>query len=245
MASLELKGALSVNGGCGPCGSSGDLTVRRLALRCSGFSPYESVAETPAPIRVSTPGAAGESFVPLDIADGFTAVEFLYAVTDTPMVLRISDGPAVLDGCGCPAVTGFVGGEAFSFTIDNVTVAGTFQAGDQTLADVLMRLNSAAAAAGLPTPRFVATSLVTFKVVGIATKLTTLPGPAFSGIVFANSLPAPLSLPATPYAVANGNDVEVFGTMLVELPSYPNAPTTIEVSGVGAIRALVAGRTSP
>lgn len=246
MASLELKGALSVTGGCGPCGASGDQTVRRLGFRCGGFSPYESVAETPAPVRVSTPGAAGDSFVPVDVADGFSAVEFLYIVTDNPMVVRVSDGPALLSGFQALLPTGFVGGETMALDIDDTSVLVTFQAGDQTLTDVVNRINAECAALGLPTPRARATGINTFEVLGVATRFE--PNPSLSavlGIVESLSTPAAITSPTPPVAVANGNDIPVFGTMMVEFPAYPNAPKQVQISGVGAYRALVAGRTSP
>jgi len=246
MASIEMKGMLSVSGGCGPCGgASGDQTVRRLALRCGGFSPYETIAETPSPLRVSTPGALGAAFVPLDIADGFTAIEFLYVVTDSALTLRISDGPPEVEGIQLALPTGYVGGETMVFTIDETPVTVVFTAGDQTLADVVNRINAACAAAALATPRAVATGINTFKIVGVATRFesnSTLT--AFRGLVNVTTTPAGM-VASAPLALANGNDVTVFGTMLVELRQYPNAPTKVEVSGIGAIRAMVAGRTSP
>ena len=206
------------------------------------------MVESPSPIRVSTPGVVGAAFVPLDIAEGFSAIEFLYAVTDSSMKLRVSNGPAVIPSIPVVQPTLFLGGETVLVTIDELpAVTVTFLVTDQTLADVVNRINAALAAAGMPTPRAVAVGFASFKLSGIVTRVTpNAPVTNASGIVrFDSLLPSIPVSGGTVAAAANGNDYDVNGTLLVEFPSYPNSPTNIEVSGNGAIRVMIAGRTSP
>ncbi len=48
--------------------------------------------------------------------------------------------------------TGFIGGETFTFEVDGTPVAVAFDAGDQTLTQVINRINAACALLGFATP---------------------------------------------------------------------------------------------
>jgi hypothetical protein len=96
------------------------------------------------------------------------------------------------------------------------------------------RINAAFALAGLPTPRCVAvgSNRLTITAIECGPKSEVLIGVA----------------PAIPFttvlATGNGSILPVAGTLLVEFPPYPNCPSRVEVSGVGSITVLAAGRTT-
>ena len=242
MANLVLNGFLQAGGeGCG-CGDSGSGVTERLGLRCSP-SVYQSIVETSSPIRVQTTGKPGDEFVDLAILGDFVGIEFLYLKTNSPMVVCIDAGAAELTSDPLTLPTGFVGGETMTFVIDSVTtVVVTFLAGDQTLVDVVNRINAACALAGLPTPRCVAVGTNRIKIIGIACGFDPN-APSLASVVVVSS---PAQIPfATSQAFAQGSHLDVAGTFLVEFPQYPDAPKRVEISGQGSVTVLAAGRTSP
>lgn len=238
MNTLTLRGSLDVGldascgGGCGP----NDRDTRALGLRCS-TSSYQSIVMTGAPLRISTPGAVGASFVDLDVLDPLAAIEFLYAKSDQPMILRIGAAAARVLGVGGVFPTGFVGGESLTFTLDGTAVAVAFLAGDQTAAQVAARINAACALLGLPTPRASVDTSGQLAIEGVLT------GAQGSVVVTGGTGAAALGL-AGRSAVGAGADVPIYGSYLSEFPSYPSAPTRVQVSGVGSLSLVAAGRTS-
>lgn len=246
MANLILNGYLQANGdGCGCASPAGqDSATRRLGLRCSP-AWYQTIIETPVPIRVNTVGVPGANFVDLDVLANLIGIEFLQVRTDGgPMVLCIDAGAAELTSGAIPIPTGFVGGEQLNFIVDAATnVLVTFDAADQTLADVVNRVNAACALAGLPTPRCEAVGANQIKLIGIACGFD--PGaPYLASIVVIPTLPVSVPFPVV-QAYAVGSHLTVQGNLLVEFPPYPDAPKRVEVSGQGTISVLAAGRSSP
>lgn len=59
---------------------------------------------------------------------------------------------AQIDGTGAVYPTGFFGGETLTFTLDGTPVSISFDVLDQTLAQVINRINAACALLGFPTP---------------------------------------------------------------------------------------------
>lgn len=103
--------------------------------------------------------AAGES-QSVDFGD-VTEGRYLYLEADGELaaaVNGVAPTVATLLGAGGTFPTGFVGGEAFSFRVDGVTVSGTFTSGAQTAQQCVNELNARAMLAGL--------SFVPFQVVG-------------------------------------------------------------------------------
>lgn len=242
MANLILNGYLQASGdGCGCSAAGQDSATMRLGLRCSP-AYYQSAINTPVPLQISTPGAPGDNFQQLDALDGFVGIEFLAVRTNAPMVLCIDAGPAELTSDPITIPTGFVGGETLVFGVDLLTVVTVvFDAADQTLAQVVARINAACALAGLPTPRCQAVGTTQFKLIGIACGFDpTVPSAASITIIS-----APPQLPfTTTQAFAQGTHVEVNGLFLAEFPAYPNAPKRVEVSGQGSLTLMAAGRTT-
>jgi len=236
MGSLVLNGFLQAGGdGCGCSDSSGGSgCTERLGLRCSPGT-YQSILSTDAPIRVSTPGAVGDAFVPLAMLGDFVGIEFLYVKSNAPIALCIDAGSASLTSDAITLPTGFVGGETMTVTIDQHTpVVVTFLAGDQTLAQVVARINAAFALAGLPTPRCEAVGTTKLKITAIEC------GPSSEVLIGA----APAIPFTTSLATGNGSIIEFAGTFMIEFNPYPDSPSRVEVSGQASISVLAAGRTS-
>lgn len=244
MANLVLNGYLQASGdGCGCSAPSGqDVATRKLGLRCSP-AYYQSIIETPVPIRVSTAGLPGAEFVEVDALAGFVGIEFLQVRSDGgPMVLCIDAGPAELTSGAMTLPTGFVGGETMTVAIDGGTpVVVTFQAGDQSLAQVVARINAAFALAGLPTPRCVAVGTTQIKLLGIRCGID--PAAPANASVVVSATPAAIPFPTTS-AYATGAHIPIQGLFVAEFPPYPNAPKRVEVSGQGTLSILAAGRTA-
>ncbi len=245
MANLILNGYLQASGdGCGCTGASGqDRATRRLSLRCSP-AYYQTIIDTPEPIRISTLGVPGDAFVGLDVLANLIGIELLHVRTEGgPMVLCIDAGPAELTSGALTIPTGFVGGETMNVAIDGTpVVTTTFSAGDQTLAQVVARINAAFALAGLPTPRCEAVGTTQIKLIGIACGADPS-SPADSSVVVSVT-PVAIPFPTTT-AYGTGSHMTVQGNLLVEFPPYPDAPQRVEVSGQGTISVLAAGRSSP
>lgn len=236
-ASLNLAGSLEVGGDCAAaCSGAGDRTIRRLALRCCP-ALYQSVVDTPVPLQIITPGLPGAAFVDLDVLDSLAAIEFLYARTNSKFCLRIGAAEAVLTGVGATFPTGFLGGETLLLTIDAVPVTVTFLVGDQTAAACVARINADCALAGLPTPRATVTTSGQIAIRGTQTGTSAVVS------VTGGTGAVALGFPGTPSANGAGADVFVYGTLLQEFPSFPDAPTRIQVSGQGSISVVAAGRS--
>ena len=94
---------------------------------------------------------AGEQNVQVDFGD-VTQARLIWIDADGALEVTLGGTVgtvATLLGAGGTFPTAFVGGEAFSFKVDGVTVAGTFLSGDQSAAQCAQRLNAAAVLAGL------------------------------------------------------------------------------------------------
>ena len=79
----------------------------------------------------------------------------VYLEADGP--IRVTPGggiatSAALTGAGGSYPTGFVGAEHLDLEVDGVSIVATFEAGDQSLSQVINRINAAAALAGLTGP---------------------------------------------------------------------------------------------
>lgn len=95
--------------------------------------------------------AAGESNFVVPFGD-VTIARLIYVEASGPVTLTpggvLATG-AEVDGVGGAYPTGFVGGEALVVEIDNVSVPVAFLVADQSLTQVINRINAAAALAGV------------------------------------------------------------------------------------------------
>lgn len=241
MESIALRGTLEIGGGvCVSSCSSGDRSTYSLALRCATGQQYQSAVATAEPIRISTPGAAGASFVDLPLLEQLLAVEMLYVRSDQPIVMRIAADEPIIVGSGGVFPTLFAGGETLVLDVDGSPLTVTFLAGDQTAAQCVARINSAFALAGYPTPRASVLTSGQIQIEGIGTgaqsslEVTAGTGAAQLGLVGAS-------------AIGEGADVPVWGTFLCEFGvsgSQPAVPARIQFSGVANITVVAAGRTT-
>lgn len=241
-SNITLKGSLQIGGdACGSsCGNSSN-NVRPLSLRC-GSGLYETVIDTATPLVIQTQGLPGAAFVDLEVLGDLTAIEFLYAESTGPMVLRIGASEAQLTATGATYPTGFTGGETLNIVIDGTPVAVVFDVADQTLQQVVARINAACALATLATPRAAMSSPLGGQLVIFG----TLTGAQGSVEVVSGTASADLGLTNGAVAVGGGDDVPINGLFIAQFPSYPNAaPARVQVSGQGRLSLVGAGRTNP
>jgi hypothetical protein len=198
-----------------------------LAFSCAGVV-YGAVASTDCPVALSA-----ADFVELPCSDSVGNFRLVSLHSSAAMTLRVGASGATLLGAGASYPTGFSGGETFGFVIDGVTVAGSFTASAQTLADVVSELNQAAVAAGLAYLPFTADATGQVRVTGVKT--------GDDGSVSVSVAQAGIGFPSTSAsAVGGGDDTVISGLYLVQYDST-NAPTRIQVKGTGNLEVLVAG----
>lgn len=233
---IELEGVLSIGGDDCGCASDGENVTRRsLALRCSQY--YQAAQSTDVPVRVATLGAIGSAWVDMPCTGGLISIEFLMLKSTQPVRVRIGAAPAKVTGSGGVFPTGFVGAETLTLTIDGVAVSVAFLSGDQTAAQVAARINAAAALAGLTAPRCVVASSGQLEISGVLT------GTQGSVNITGGTGRATLGL-ATGIVYGSGADHDVYGLFVNEFPSYPDAPSRIQISGQATISVVAAGRTA-
>lgn len=101
---------------------------------------------------------AGETNRSIDFGDVQLA-RFVYLEAEGDLAVSfggVAATAATLTGSGGVFPTGFAGGETVSWDVDGTPITTTFDAADQTVNQVVARMNSSAALAGLPTPIAVA-----------------------------------------------------------------------------------------
>jgi hypothetical protein len=233
---LQLRGTIEVGGdACVSSCASADRLVKQLALRCATQS-YQSGVDTASPLNIATAGAIGAIFVDLDILEDLIAIEFLYAKTSQPLILRIGAEAASVLGVGGAFGT-VLNGETLTLTVDGVAIVVTFVVpGDTTAVAIAARINAAAILAGLGfLPASVDTASGQLRITG------QLTGTAGSVVITGGTAVGKLGLTGLSDTGA-GSDVRVYGTLLVEFdPQAP--PARIQVSGTGQLTLLAAGRT--
>lgn len=233
---LSVRGTLEVGGdSCNTsCGGGSDRLIKTIELSCSP-TYFQTIVTTPSSIQVQTQGAVGAQFVDIDVLGDLVGIEFFYAVTSTPMMLRIGAAPARLLGVAGVFPTLFAGGETLNLLIDTVPVAVVFDVIDQTAAQCAARINAACAFAGLPTPLC--------SVVGGQIQIAgVLTGPQGTVVVSSGTGAATLGLSGS--AVGAGADVPLYGPFLAKFGVYPNVPARIQVSGAGGLSIVAAGRSA-
>lgn len=242
MGAVQISGSLVAKNACvSGCASGvgGDQAVFNLGGQpCGCVAHYESVVSTQQALQVLTSGLPGAEFVDLDILDGFTAIELLAVRTSAKLFLRIGAAPALVAGVGGTFPTGFGGGETLELAIDGGgSFTTTFDAADQSAAQVAARINAAAALAGLATPRATVNTSGQLAITGVET------GDDGSVQVVGGTALATLGLTAGT-TLGAGADVAVQGEGFWQFPRDTDAPARIQVSGQGTISILAGGRTS-
>ncbi len=156
------------------------------------------------------------------------------------MILRLYAVAASAIGNGGTYPTGFVGGETLITTMDGVAVTTTFDAADQSLAQVVARVNAAFALAGFATPR-ASESNGQLRIDGVATRVDGAEGT----LTFAGTGAATLGMDpgSNPTIVdAQGQDIDIQGLYIQEFPRTGNdAPTAAQISGTATVEVVAAG----
>lgn len=240
--SISVKGVLEIGGGAcvSSCGGA-DRSTKSISLRCATGALFQSAVETAEAIRLATVGAPGTTFVDLPLLEQLTSIELLYVRGDQPVVLRIGAAEPVVTGASGTFPTLFVGGETLLLDVDGTPLSVTFDAADQSAAQVAARINAAFALAGYPTPRASVTSALQLAIEGVGT------GASSTLSVTGGTGAATIGLGALPSAQGAGADVPVWGTMLVEFGvtgSLPYPPARIQFSGTSNLTVVAAGRTT-
>lgn len=236
---LALTGQISIPGdscGCPPGAGTSSNKTQGLSFAC-GNKVFGAVKSTDCSVQVTTAGAVGAAFVELPVSSGFSAIELLFVDSGSSTIqLRIGAAGATLAGIGGTFPTGFSGGEAFSFDIDAVTVAGTFTVAAQTAANCVTELNQAAVAAGFTIMPFSVAASGQIQVDGQLT--------GAQGSIIVNTANATIGFAVAALTVFGaGEDINVSGVFLNQFPATP-ALTRVQVSGSAQISVLVAGQAA-
>ena len=235
---VELRGQLSVGGGCDPCGAGGQK-VQSIALRC-GASHYEAVVSTEGKMPVQTAGLIGSAWVDVPVTQSLEQIELLMVQTNAPMRLRVGAGEAALVSVGGVFPTGFGGGETLDLDLDDVEVNVVFTGAAETAQQVANEINAAAAIAGLAyQPASVSNGQV--RIAGQATgsqgSVLVTGGTAQAALGFADGV--------NDTAEGIGSDVDIYGLYLAEYGrGQPSAPARVQVSGIGSVEVFAAGTSA-
>lgn len=233
---IDLSGALNITPDACGCGSTGQ-TVKQVGLGapgcCSSQQYQASVCEG---VELDT-GVPGTTFVDLHCLDALTTIYLLYLRCSQAIKLRLYAVAASAIGVGATYPTGFAGGETLITTIDGVAVTTTFLVGDQTLAQVVARVNAAMALAGIATPR-ASESGGQLRIDGVATAVNG----AVGTLSFTGTGVATLGMDVATIVAAQGQDIDVNGLCVIEFPRTGNvAPTAAQISGTATVDVVAAG----
>lgn len=232
---VTMTGAVVVGGNCGCSGGLNSGTpnskTQGLGFACAS-TIFPAVVSTDCPTTITTTGAVGSQWKELPATDDLSAVYLLVVRGQSPYRLRIGADVSRLAGASGTFPTSFGGGETFAFTVDGVAVSVTFQAGDQTAAQVASRVNQAAIAAGLD---FLTMSVATSGQLALAGKATGVQGSL--AITTPN---ATIGFAAASTSVGSGADVDSQG-LFVNQFDQSTAPSRVQISGNVQVEVLAAG----
>ena len=241
--SLSLKGTITLGSGCvTSCDSSVSTGDQSIVNMFGGCNPAEYQSVVQASVAISTTGAVGQNFVDVDALDQLTAIEFLFLKTSARMMVRIgADAPEAITANSFPAVVGSTSLLAIDYTTTAGVVATStsFAAASYTAAAACLLINRTAALNGLPTPVAVVNSSGAIVLTGVGTGFAS--SIAISGAMASILTFAPLT------AYGAGSDVPVFGTFVNQFGTYgaiPAVPSRIQLSGVGTVSIIAAGRST-
>jgi hypothetical protein len=160
-----------------------------------------------------------------------------------PITLRFYALPATAVGVGGTFPTGFSGGEALTTVIDGTSVVTTFEVGDQTIAQVIARINAAMAYNGITEP-VVEEASGQLKFTGVATVYDGSNG-TFD---FSGTAESTLGLTSPTITNAKGKDVDITGLFMSQFPSSATATidtlTKVQISADATVDISAHGQSS-
>lgn len=231
---VNLSGSLSISDA--DCSSLSGTTNKPLGLggaSCNGDKYYQSAVCTCKTI------AAPSSFVDIDALEELSIIEFLYIQSSVAVTLRLYAVPAVALGVGASYPTGFTGGETLTTTIDGTAVLTTFDVADQSLDQVVVRINAAMALNGIATPIASAYN-GQLRFDGIETAYDGTNG-TFS---FSGTAVSALGLSSPNLTNAQGKDIAINGLFMSQFPSTTDTLTAVKISGEATVDIFAAGQPS-
>ena len=237
---IEVSGVLAISSDA--CAAGAGQTTKQIGLGspscCTSRNYQASVAEC-VDLNTGTPGA---SFVAIAALAALSKITLLYLRTTAAVVLRLYAVAARAVATAGAYPTGFGGGETLITTIDGTVVTTTFDVLDQTLAQVVARVNASMALAGFATPR-ASESNGQLQIDGVATKVDGAQGTlTFAGTGAVQFGMDPGSNPTI--TDAQGQDVDVDGLYISEFPwTGDDAPTAAEISGTATVEIVAAGES--
>jgi hypothetical protein len=163
---------------------------------------------------------AGEQNVPVDFGD-VTEARLVYLEGDAEFEVVFGGGVATagqITGSGGTYPTGFVGGETLNITIDGTPIAVIFDAADQTLVQVLARVNYFAALLSL--------TCVAFNVGGELQLKSPTTGASSTVVVVSGTGMAALGL--APASAQGANAVPGTSNLAVSRPADPSGASAAE-----------------
>jgi hypothetical protein len=197
-----------------------------LSFSCAGTN-YGAITSTDCPVSINT-----TTFIDLPGSDSVGQFQLLSLKSNGAMTLRIGAAEASLIAVGGSYPTGFSGGQAFGFSIDQVAVTGTFLVGDQSISQVVTRLNQAAISAGLTYLPFTADVTGQVRITGKQTGL--------DGLILVTVTNATIGFVANAAAEGEGSDLTVNGLFMAQFDTI-TAPKRILIKGNGQVEILAAG----
>lgn len=228
---VQLTGSIRIANGsatatCGVAAQNSTFSLSLASTYAAAFSSdlgYTFLS----PLEFVTPGCA----------TSLSSIEMLYMRCDAPLTLRIGGAVARVVGVAGTYPTLFAGGETMTVAIDGGAVnTVTFQATDQSLTDVVERVNSELVLAGLPPAVYALAVGSQLAIQGLKT------GPEGIVNITGGTALATLGLTAGT-SLGAGSDMVVNGSVGPIEFYKVGAPTTIQVKGVAnAVTILVAGQ---
>ncbi len=236
---IEVSGQLTITPDA--CVSGSGQTVKELGLGapgcCGAAQNYPgSVCEG---VDLAT-GVAGATFQAIASLAALTEIFLLYIRTSAAIVLRLYAVPATALATSGTYPTGYGGGETLITTIDGVAVTTAFDVLDQTLLQVVARINAGQAFAGIATPRASAVS-GQLQIDGVMTRVNGTQGV----LSFAGTGMTEIGMDTVVPVDALGQDIDINGLYIQEFPRTGNvAPTAAQISGTATVDIVAAGATT-
>jgi hypothetical protein len=209
--------------------------MQPIGLQCTNRT-YQGVVSTDCPVAISSIS----DFVDLPILSQLGDVEFLFLKTNAALTLRLNGVAATLTGSGGTFPTLFAGGETLIVEVDGgAAVTTTFDAADQSAAQVAARINAAFALQGQALPASVSAGgqvVLTGVLTGVEGTVEVTGGTGQATLGFTAN--------TNDSAVGVGQDVTINGLWMAEFGSS-NAADRIQVRGVASQVMIMAAGSAP
>ena len=235
---VKLTGQITVGGTIcpDPCATVSSK-IQGLALSCNQVA-FQCVVSTDTPCAIVTAGVLGAVFEELPVTDALDQVQLLFVRSNVLMRLRVGAAAASLVSTGLALPLS--GGETLITEVDDQAPVTTTFSAAATAQVVANEINAAAALLGQAPPASV-------NVAGALVLSGVLTGSAGDVRVTGGTGQAALGFASGTNDIASGagEDTDFNGIYLVEFGKGANAPSRIQISGVGNVEVFAAGTPVP